>query len=300
MKIAMLVNASSGRGRGAPTADRLLDHLRQRGHEITAVPIGQSEALAQATRDAAALVVVGGDGSIASVLATAEITKVPLYHAPTGNENLFARAFGHTADPAHAATVLERGTPRSIDLGIAAHTSDLATPTRFAIMLSLGPDASVIHRLGAIRTKSSGHLAYARPVADELVALVRGQRLPAVRVWVDGKKLADDAGWLVVANMRQFALGIDPAAAAGEVDPADGLLDVAFFPMRSALGLIPWAARCRLGWAGAHPAFVSGRGREIVVEGDGPWQFDGEVGKVLTSPDRLRIESRQAAVRVLV
>lgn len=300
MKVAVLYNPSSGHGRAQAAADRLLPHLRDRGHEVVALTIAQSDRLDEVVAGAASLVLVGGDGTVASSLAAAERLALPIYHVPTGNENLFARAFGHTADPATVATIIERATPRPVDIGIAAHTSDLTKPTRFAIMLSLGPDASVIHRLGAVRTKTSGHFAYMRPVLYELAAALRGQRLPALRVWVDGKKVADDAGWLVVANMRQFALGVDPGASTGDVDPSDGLLNVAFFPMRSALGLLPWAARCWLGRAASHPAFIGTTGREIVVEGDGPWQFDGEVGRVLASPDRLRIESRPAAIRVLV
>lgn len=300
MKIALLYNPTSGHGRAQAAVDRLLPHLRERGHEVAALTIAESARLDDAAANAAALILVGGDGTVAYSLSNAERLGLPIYHLPTGNENLFARAFGHTTDPASVATTIERGTTRTIDLGIAAHTTDLANPTRFAIMLSLGPDASVIHRLGRVRTKSSGHFAYAAPVLDELIAVIRGQRLPALRVWVDGKKVADDAGWLVVANMRQFALGVDPALATGTVDPSDGLLNIAFFPMRTALGLLPWAARCRLGWAASHPAFIGAAGREIVVEGDGPWQFDGEAGRVLAVPDRLRIEARPAAARVFV
>ncbi len=300
MKIVVLYNPTSGHGRAQAAVDRLLPHLRERGHEITTLTIADSTRLDEAAAGAAALVLVGGDGTVAAALAPAERLRVPIYHVPTGNENLFARAFGHTIDPAAVATTIERGTTRAVDLGIAAHTADLANPTRFAIMLSLGPDASVIHRLGKVRQSVSGHLAYASPVLKELQSVLTGARLPAVRVWVDGKKVADDAGWLVVANMRQFALGVDPGASTGDVDPSDGLLNIAFFPMRSALGLLPWAGRCRLGWAASHPAFIGAIGREIVVEGDGPWQFDGEVGRVLASPDRLRIEARPSAVRVFV
>jgi diacylglycerol kinase (ATP) len=300
VKIAILYNPNSGRGRAQGAVDRLVPHLRDRGHDVTAITIAESARLDDAAANAAALVLVGGDGTVASSLAFAERLAIPIYHLPTGNENLFARAFGHRADPATAATMIERGCTRTIDLGIAAHTSDLANPTRFAIMVSFGPDASVIHRLGGVRQSVSGHLAYATPVLGELRSVLTGARLPALRVWVDGKKVADDAGWLVVANMRQFALGVDPAAATGAVDPSDGLLNIAFFPMRSALGLLPWAARCRLNWAVSHPAFIGAIGREIVVEGEGPWQFDGEVGRVLAAPDRLRIETRPAAVRVLV
>ena len=300
LKVALLYNPTSGHGRAQAAADRLLPHLRDRGHEVVTLTIAESARLDQAAANAAALILVGGDGTVASALAAAERLALPIYHVPAGNENLFARAFGHSADPAAVATTLERGTTRAIDLGIAAHTSDLAQPTRFAIMLSLGPDASVIHRLGAIRAKSTGRLAYARPVFDEFLAALRGTRLPALRVWVDGKKVADDAGWLVVANLPQFALGVDPAAASGDVDPSDGLLNIAFFPTRSALGLLPWAARCWLGRAASHPACIGATGREIVVQGEGPWQFDGEVGRVLAASDRLRIEARPAAIRIFV
>jgi hypothetical protein len=47
------------------------------------------------------------------------------------------------------------------------------------------------------------------PFLEEAWDAIRNPKPPALRVWADGKKVADDAGWLVVANSRQYALRLD-------------------------------------------------------------------------------------------
>lgn len=299
VKVVVLHNPRSGKGRGAAAASELDVRLRERGHDAVAISTGQEAELETALAGAGALIVVGGDGTLHRSLGACERSRVPVYHYATGNQNLLARECGHRADAGRAIAAIEAGRTRAMDLGVLASLADLSTSRRFALMASMGPDAAVIERLSRSRGKAAGHFVYLMPVLEEAWDAMRHPRPPVLRVWVDGKKVADDAGWLVISNCRSFALGMDPGAAcAGGVDPSDGLLDLAFFPLRSRLGVLTWMARCRLGTAGAHPAFVGVRGSEIVVEGKSPWQADGEAGQPPTDGQKLRFECRKGALSV--
>lgn len=298
MKFVLFYNPNSGKAKGAESAAVIASALRARAHKVESFTTAEPEVFESNLPDADGAVLIGGDGTVNRSLASCERSGVAIYHFPMGNQNLFARECGHTADVAHTVALLESRRTRKLDLGILANTSDLANPRRFAIMVSLGPDAAVIHRLSASRTTARGHFVYTTPILEEAWDAIRRPKPPVLRVWVDGKKLADDAGWLVISNSRHFALRIDPGMASAQgVDPTDGLLDVAFFPIRSRLGILPWLIRCRLGTAGAHPAFVGGRGKEIVVEGAAPWQVDGEAGNACKAGERLRFECRPGAIR---
>jgi len=145
----------------------------------------------------------------------------------------------------------------------------------FLIMCSLGPDASVIHRLAGARTRALGHLAYVEPMIRELIA----PSFPRVRVRVDGCVIVDGrTGMLVVANSRRYALGIDPAARASM---SDGVLDVVFLPCRGRRAALAWLVWSRLGRHTGHERLVYEQGREVQIEGlDGEvlYQVDGEAG----------------------
>jgi diacylglycerol kinase family enzyme len=101
---------------------------------------------------------------------------------------------------------------------------------------------------------------------------------------------------VVVGNMRQYALRIDPAAVA---DPSDGALDVAFFESRSGLGAAWWCVRSRARLVRGRRGFTEARGREVRVSCLGPrlpMQMDGEAFEegvreaVFTvEPGRLRV-----------
>lgn len=299
MKFVLLYNPNSGKAKGAESAAAIAAALGARAHEVSSVTTAEPELFELKLAGTDGAVLIGGDGTVNRSLACCERSSVPIYHFPMGNQNLFARECGHTADIPRTVALLESRRTRKLDLGILANTSDLSNPRRFAIMVSLGPDAAVIHRLSATRTAARGHFVYTLPILEEAWDAIRSPKPPVLRVWVDGKKVADDAGWLVVSNSRHFALRIDPGMSSAQgVDPTDGMLDVAFFPICSRIGILPWLVRCRLGGAGAHPAFVGGRGKEIVVEGVAPWQVDGEAGKTCKPGERLRFECRQGAITV--
>lgn len=272
MKLLLFYNPRSGAGAAARAADELDAALRPLGHECAMVEASRAsagEALRAPLGWADALVVIGGDGTVHSVLGECLDGDRPIYHVPFGTENLFARQFGMDRRPSTLVRAVEAWNVREVD----APRCDGAP---FGIMCSVGPDASVIHRLARSRRGAITHLSYLRPILEE----ARSPALHPIEVRVDGVPLTLPApGWAVVANLRQYATRIDPISWA---DPSDGVLDVIFMPARSTARMLVWMAACRARWARHMPGCVSARGREIEIYGNGrlpPLQIDGEPGE---------------------
>jgi diacylglycerol kinase (ATP) len=283
MRVLLLTNTSSGSGRAARASQSLARALAGAGHDpLLTDP--RADDLAAALRAADAVVVLGGDGTVHHALPLLARVNVPLYHCPLGTENLFARQFRMSASPAAILTALHAPVSH-IDLGE-------CNGRPFAIMLSVGPDAGVIHRLTRARTGPISHASYVRPVLAEAIRPTLGP----LHVDVDHTPfVTGQRGLLVLANTRQYALRLDPAPRA-RAD--DARLDVVFFPasssLRVALGLC--LARLRLhiraGLARAASA------QHITIRAPGlPVQADGEA--LPFDASNLSISTRPGALRVL-
>lgn len=298
MLVELRYNSSSGRGRALRTASRFQAALEGSGHEVHLNAVRSSS---PSGRTPNLLVLIGGDGTVKHALDDAVAMGVPVYHVPLGNENLFAREFGMNRDPRRLVDAIEAGRIEPIDVGVVEGTPASAESTpgqpgstrreRFAIMLSMGPDASVIHRMETGGRGAPGHLAYIAPIADELA----DTRLPAISVSVDGRALVKArTGLVVVANLRQYGFGVNPARHA---DGRDGLLDVVFVPATGAGMLLAAAAAGRLGLLESWPGIVLARGQVVELDAPGGFvQVDGE-SLAMCGPMRLHVEPR--ALRVL-
>lgn len=310
MHVALLANRHAGRGRGGRVADRVAAAVSSGGHTIELVPVGPGAcSTGVAARIAAADVVAaaGGDGTvlhaarvILGLASAARAGQPALYHLPCGNENLFARDFGMTREPDALVRALAARVIRRVDVGAIA--ADGATPNPFLIMASVGPDASVIHRLARSARRLSGHAAYVGPVVAEL----RSPAFPSVRVRMDGRRMLGEPaggnrGILVVANSRRYALRLDPAVRASM---EDGVLDAVFLPCESRLRALWWAVRCRLGRHLADSAARYERGVRVEVDSaDGlplPVQVDGEAFAPAQEVRSLFITVSPAALPVLM
>ncbi|MCC5822498.1 MAG: hypothetical protein LAT64_02845 [Phycisphaerales bacterium] len=253
MRIAILANPRSGRGKALALAEQLGALLTARGHAVhqhrtgpdldLAVLVGVAgmhadEQPGRAGR-ADRLVIVGGDGTVHHAAQAVAESGVPLYHLATGTENLFARSFAMPRDPARAADRLERDHPPfEISLGS-------ANGVPFTLMCSVGVDASVIHRVEALRERPGrrgGHLAYVGP------GLAEGLRPRPARIHItaDGEPVTPPEGFTgtaVVSNLPAYALRMDPAH---DADPTDDRLDLALLPGSTSAGAAWGFLRCKL------------------------------------------------------
>lgn len=297
MRVLVLANERSGAGKARHLARVLVARLEEGGHAVLLVDPAAESASGTAGGDGSArvhgvppdaVVAVGGDGTIFHTLPALVRDGTPVYHVPGGNENLFAREFGMTSDPALVLSALRAARELVVDVG-------LVDGAPFALMVSIGPDAGVIHRLHAARRRASGHAMYLRPSLAEALR----PHLPRLTIRVgDREVVSGRRGLAVVANCRRYALRLDPARRA---DMRDGELDVVFLPAGSTARALLWLARCLVGEPGDWEGAVVARGSEVRVEAAdrAPWQVDGEAGGWLEPGVPLVLGVSGGSLRVL-
>lgn len=220
--IAVLANPFAGKGRGARSAEVAIGHLRARGAEVQ-VFIGRSAAdtarltVAALADGPRALVVVGGDGTLAGILDTVCEGSVPVVLVAAGTGNDLARALGlPRGDSAAAAELAVTGVPRSIDVGM-IRTAD--GTRRFLTVAALGFDAKVSDRTNRLRWPH-GALRYYLALLVELARL----RPMDFTLAIDGDAPGRQPGTLIAVGSTASYGGGMPICV-GAV-PDDGLLDI--------------------------------------------------------------------------
>jgi len=296
VKITMLVNPRSGRGRAVLVTQQASDALTRAGHEVV---LHQARSPGDVACDV--LVIVGGDGTVNRSLDSASRMGVPVWHLPLGTENLFARNFGMSIDPGALVRAVEAMSVAAVDLVeccvMPVAASPPGQPARlFSLMLSIGPDAGVVRRLSEWRTGTIRHSSYLWPIVNEVIS----PSLSPMTVEVDGRCVVDDRrGLLVVSNSPEYGVRLNPSPHAVMTD---GVMDLVFFPAETSLEVLAWAARSRLGTHLRSTRLVRAVGRHIRVRrcgGELPFQLDGEFGGVIGRDQELMIRVLPGAMRVL-
>lgn len=222
--VQIVVNPLAGNGNGLTLAERLQCGLRGRGHEVRVLAVADlREARARLDReggDAGCLCCIGGDGTLSRVAPFALHGQIPLVPVPVGFANIFARTFGHRARLSFLLDLLERGTVRWVDVGVAGDDVFLSSQG-FGFLEAV--KRAVEERDAVPR---SGVLRYAACLRAALRTL-KGAPLPSVRVEADGDLVVPDAAVAIVANVPTYRgfLALTPQAT-----PFDGLLDVCVVP----------------------------------------------------------------------
>ena len=246
MKIVILTNLKSGRGKAAQRADHLERLLKERGHTVGMFGVSDLKSDERGTvvdsiKDAHRVVVVGGDGSVHHQLADLSALETPMYHLGTGTANLICKEFGMSRSPDKALLQLEMEIePTKVDV-------PTVNGLPFLIMVSLGIDASVIHRFQDFRSNQSGacggYMAYRKPVLQELFS----PRPASYQVDYETQTAAHSLaarGLLVVSNMHSYGGGFNPNPRA-RCD--DGVLDAVSIPCNSSMSCAYSFAFLKLG-----------------------------------------------------
>lgn len=220
--IAMLINPTSGRGRGAKNAPIAARRLRERGLTVTEVIGGSAEeslALAEiAVREGAdGLVACGGDGTVHLAVQAVAGTDIPLGIIPVGTGDDNARTLGLPLnDVAAAADVIADNRTRTIDLG---HVDTADGVARYYLgVLSVGFDSEVNERANKM-TWPHGQARYLTAIVAELSVF---KPLPFTMT-LDGEVINESAMLVAIGNGISYGGGMKVCFGA-LVD--DGLLDV--------------------------------------------------------------------------
>jgi len=276
MRIALLSNPSSGRGRHAAADDIARQVLIEAGHEVLHVR-GSSYAQARHAgrallgeglhRNVEALVVVGGDGMVHLGVDIVATTGVPLGIVATGTGNDIARHFGLPSRDAAASTRLinqalsGEGAIKATDAIYASRPDGtlLAPQRRWSLaMVSAGVDAAVNARANTLAWPAHEG-RYVRALAAELAALAPY----GYRVTTDEGTWEGPALLLAVANTRYVGGGMDLAP---QADPADGLLEVLRLDPVSRAHLVALFRRLSQGTHLTDPAVHVERSRSVTIE----------------------------------
>ncbi len=223
--ITVLVNPAAGKGRGEAAAELAVRRLRELGAQVTVLEGDSAESTrrhaAAAVRDRPdAIVVVGGDGTLSSILEEIAHAEVPIALVPAGTGNDFARAmglpFGHHGSAAEAAALVLTGEATPVDVG-SAHCPDGSA--KFLTVAALGFDALVSERTNRLKWPK-GALRYYLALLIELARL----RPLHFNVRIDDESSSTLPGILAaVGNTRSYGGGMPMCP---EADPSDGLFDL--------------------------------------------------------------------------
>ncbi|GAB3146147.1 YegS/Rv2252/BmrU family lipid kinase [Micromonospora sonneratiae] len=274
--VAVLANPAAGRGRYRALLPTVLERLGTAGREVRlldARTVDEAQAACRtAVHDgAAAVVTVGGDGTVHVALQAVAGTGVAFGPVPAGTGNDFAVETGFPADPLAAVDVitaaLATGRTRPVDL--ARTTSAEGGERWYGAVLAAGFDAIVNERANRMRWPRG-------PRRYDIAILVELARLRPRRytLRLDDVEHQLDAVLVAVGNCASYGGGMRICPAA---DPTDGLLDVVVAGAVGRGTLVRIKPRVYRGTHVEHPQVHSYRARTVELQADGIVAYaDGE------------------------
>lgn len=263
--VGVVVNPTAGAGRARAAGRTVLAGLAALGLPVEDLSgVGPGVALEHAVdgvrHGLAALVVVGGDGTVNLGANAVAGTDVPLGIVAAGSGNDVARTLGLPVHDAAAATrAVQDGIlagPRPVD-AVRVEGVGGRPPRWYVGVLSAGLDAAVNARANAL-TWPRGTARYVRALAGEL-----GRFRPyGYRITVDGRTWDTPATLVSVANGPAFGGGMRIAPGA-RFD--DGVLDVVVAGPLKRHEVVRVFPRVYRGTHVTHPALSLLRGQDVTL-----------------------------------
>jgi len=286
-EIALLVNPTSGKGRGARLAEPVAERLRSFGASVDVIVGRDADGPLHKVRDRVAagvdaVVALGGDGLVNMALQVVAGTDVPLGVVPAGTGNDFARALGLSLkDPMAAVDHLAHGEARQVDLGRVAGRW-------FGGVLGSGFDSMVNERANQM-SWPRGPARYNLAMLAEL----RTFRPVPFELDLDGEVWVTEAMLVAVGNSQSYGGGMRVCP---DASLEDDLLDITVLGPISKPEFIRVFPSVYKGTHVNHRAVTVKRARVVSLSASGVTAYaDGE--RVATLP--VTCESVPKALRVL-
>ncbi len=272
-KVALLINPTSGQGKGGKHAPVAARRLRERGLEVieltgTSAQDAQTMAQDAIASGVDALVACGGDGTVHLAVQAVAGTDTPLGIIPVGTGDDNARGLGvPLKDVQAAADVIADGNTRTVDLG---HVSTADGTSRYFLgVMSAGFDSEVNERANEM-TWPSGQLRYLVAIVAELRVF---KALPYTMT-VDNEVIKDEGMLVAVGNGVSYGGGMKVCP---DASLDDGMLDATFLAKVSKFTFLRVFPSVFKGTHVNHPFVTQYRGKDFTL--DGPNQIayaDGE------------------------
>ena len=229
-----------------------------------------------------AVVVAGGDGTIATVAYALAHTGIPILPFPSGTANLLANNLMSPYEPHALARMTREMETLDFDLGeIEAGGKRFG----FGIMAGAGYDATIMHDAQPTK-KLFGALAYFGAAVSNPTP-----QKSTIRLVIDGETIEGEGLGILLVNFSRIQFEI-PVTHGGE--PRDGAFDVVILKAKNAFGLIPAVMASIRDRDGEFPDRTDSMeihtGRVVEAYADPPMQiqYDGEVPG-LTTPFKARV-----------
>jgi diacylglycerol kinase family enzyme len=244
--------------------------------------------LKKALADAKGLVVVaGGDGTVARVIAQMPDRGVPIAILPMGSANNIARSFGVAGQPYELAEILHPLYWQRFSMGVVRGPWGRR---RFVEAVGLGPLARMM-KMPSLDVSGVESLRGGR---NALRKIMRTAKPLDIDVTIDGRPVADSILAIEIMKIVYTGPGLPLAPSA---DPADRVLEV--------ICVRPGERRAMMDWIKEpqhrRPPVTMRRGRRIDrAWRNGPMRIDDDV---VDAPDRettMTVSLERAAARVLV
>lgn len=274
--VVVILNPKSGGGRALKLSPDIIDTLNRTGQPFfvyTTTGRGDAETRARQFANAGASVVIaaGGDGTINEVanglLRADRQVPIGLIHAGRGGD--MVRSTRTPNDLGEAVRLAVSGTPRSIDVGLAAF--DDGSSRYFINIAGLGFDAEVARRAHLSRLPGA-QLPYLSSLALSMANYLQFD----FSIEVDGETIDQRATFVAVANGQYFGGGfkITPMASI-----QDGLLDLAIIGDIGRAALLAQLPNVYRGTHIGHPKFMHRTAKSVRVTSREPArvQVDGEL-----------------------
>jgi diacylglycerol kinase (ATP) len=293
--IAVLANPTAGRGRHRGLLPGVVQRLGAAGHAVKLLSASSPEEAEKAghravTEGCAALVAVGGDGTVHLALQAVARRSVRFGVVPAGTGNDFAAGTGVQSDPLAAASAIADAllADRSVPIDLARAVGTDGEVRWFGAVLAAGFDAIVNERANRMRWPR-GPRRYDLAILLEMVRV--RPRLYALEI--DGVDHGFSGTLVAVGNCPSYGGGLRILPAA---DPTDGLLDVVTAAPLSRAAMARLKPRLRQGTHVTDPRVRTFRAKQVRLHSDGIIAYaDGE----RVGPLPLEITCVPGALRLL-
>jgi diacylglycerol kinase (ATP) len=271
MRVAVVANPTSGRGKGGKLIPRISELLTSMGVEhrmLVSRDAWEPEVLARrAAQDGASVVAaLGGDGHVGNVANGVIGTEAALAVIPAGTGNDFARHLGlNRKDPLRAARLLASPSTKRIDVVRVRH----AEGERYFVNVGgTGFDSAVNEHANRV-TFLKGTPKYIYSTFATLAKFRPGN----FRIVIDGEA-RELAGMLVaVGNAVSYGGGMKVTP---DARSDDGVLDLCVLGAVPKFTFIRTFPKVFSGRHVTHPSVQMLRGREIEISADQPFEVYGD------------------------
>ena len=283
MKLLILINTSAGYGDGG-----VYDFIRmvmEDGDEACVRCSDGTTDLASLLDDAAqfdAVVVSGGDGTVASVTHCLAYSGIPILPFPAGTANLLANNLLLPYEPHALARITRELKTLDFDLGIIEASGQ---SFGFGIMAGAGYDAVIMHDAKPNK-KLLGPIAYFQAAVTNVTP-----QKSHIRLVIDGKTVETEGLGILLVNFPRIQFEIPLTHGS---DARDGSFDIAILKAENAFGLIPAFIAGVMDRDGSNPGRTDSmevhRGSVVEAYADPPFhiEYDGELPG-LTTPFTARV-----------